>query len=84
MKIAPPTGDEKTRLNALYDYGVLDTEAEKIFDDHVFKQQIFLDNKHAHYGNTLSDFLPKPIEIEQIIRVLKRFLPAASEVSEAP
>jgi len=83
MKIAPPTGDEKTRLKALYDYDVLDTEAEKVFDDYAFEQQIFLDNKHSDNGNTLSDFLFKPIEIEQIIRVLNRFLPAASEVSEA-
>ena len=33
MKIAPPTADENSRLEALYDYDVLDTEAEKIFDD---------------------------------------------------
>ena len=33
MKIAPPTKDESQRLKALYDYDVLDTEAEKIFDD---------------------------------------------------
>lgn len=33
MKIAPPTLDEAARLQALYDYDVLDTEAEKIFDD---------------------------------------------------
>jgi signal transduction histidine kinase/CheY-like chemotaxis protein len=33
MKIAPPTIDETARLKALYDYDVLDTEAEKIFDD---------------------------------------------------
>jgi signal transduction histidine kinase/CheY-like chemotaxis protein len=33
MKIAPPTVDETSRLKALYDYDVLDTEAEKIFDD---------------------------------------------------
>ena len=29
MKIAPPTADEAARLKALYDYEVLDTEAEK-------------------------------------------------------
>lgn len=33
MKIAPPSVDEAARLKALYDYDVLDTEAEKIFDD---------------------------------------------------
>jgi signal transduction histidine kinase/CheY-like chemotaxis protein len=33
MKIAPPTPDEATRLKTLFDYDVLDTEAEKIFDD---------------------------------------------------
>jgi signal transduction histidine kinase len=33
MKIAPPTADEAARLKTLYDYDVLDTEAEKIFDD---------------------------------------------------
>jgi signal transduction histidine kinase/CheY-like chemotaxis protein len=33
MKIAPPTLDEAKRLKALYDYDVLDTDAEKIFDD---------------------------------------------------
>lgn len=33
MKTAPPTIDEAARLKALYDYDVLDTEAEKIFDD---------------------------------------------------
>ena len=33
MKIAPPTLDEAARLKALYDYDVLDTNAEKIFDD---------------------------------------------------
>jgi signal transduction histidine kinase/ActR/RegA family two-component response regulator len=33
MKIAPTTLDEAARLHALYDYDVLDTEAEKIFDD---------------------------------------------------
>ncbi|AGH43047.1 GAF domain-containing hybrid sensor histidine kinase/response regulator [Paraglaciecola psychrophila] len=33
MKIASPSIDEVMRLKALYDYDVLDTEAEKIFDD---------------------------------------------------
>jgi signal transduction histidine kinase/ActR/RegA family two-component response regulator len=33
MKIAPPTEDEATRLKTLYDYDVLDSQAEKIFDD---------------------------------------------------
>ena len=33
MKIAPLTADETNRLKALYDYDVLDTAAEKIFDD---------------------------------------------------
>jgi len=33
MKIAPATADETNRLKALYDYDVLDTAAEKIFDD---------------------------------------------------
>jgi len=33
MKIAPPSANETARLKALYDYDVLDTEAEKIFDD---------------------------------------------------
>jgi signal transduction histidine kinase/CheY-like chemotaxis protein len=33
MKIAPPTPNEKARLKTLFDYDVLDTEAEKIFDD---------------------------------------------------
>ena len=33
MKIAPPTTNEAARLKALYDYDVLDTDAEKIFDD---------------------------------------------------
>ena len=33
MKIAPPTEDEAIRLKTLYDYDVLDTEAEKILDD---------------------------------------------------
>ncbi|GAC21457.1 hybrid sensor histidine kinase/response regulator [Paraglaciecola arctica] len=33
MKIAPPTPNEAARLKALYDYDVLDTDAEKIFDD---------------------------------------------------
>ena len=29
MKIAPPTSDEAKRLKILYDYDVLDTDAEK-------------------------------------------------------
>ncbi|MCF2948398.1 ATP-binding protein [Paraglaciecola aquimarina] len=33
MQIAPKTGDEVARLQALYDYDILDTEAEKVFDD---------------------------------------------------
>jgi signal transduction histidine kinase/CheY-like chemotaxis protein len=33
MKVAPPTSEEATRLKVLYDYDVLDTDAEKIFDD---------------------------------------------------
>ena len=33
MKTAPPTIDETARLQSLYDYDVLDTEAEKSFDD---------------------------------------------------
>lgn len=33
MKVAPLTPDEKERLNALYGYEILDTEAEKVFDD---------------------------------------------------
>ncbi len=33
MKIAPPTIDEAARLKSLYDYDILDTEAEKTFDD---------------------------------------------------
>ncbi|MFT5311802.1 MAG: signal transduction histidine kinase/ActR/RegA family two-component response regulator [Paraglaciecola sp.] len=33
MKIAPPTSDEQARLKALYAYDVLDTEAEKVYDD---------------------------------------------------
>ena len=33
MKIAPPTKDEANRLKALYNYDVLDTEAEQVFDD---------------------------------------------------
>ena len=33
MKIADLTADEKQRLEALYDYDILDTEAEKVFDD---------------------------------------------------
>jgi signal transduction histidine kinase len=33
MKEAPPTTDEEARLLALYEYEVLDTEAEKAFDD---------------------------------------------------
>ncbi len=33
MKIAPPTDDEIERLKALYDYDVLDTEAESAFDE---------------------------------------------------
>jgi signal transduction histidine kinase/ActR/RegA family two-component response regulator len=33
MKEAPPTKDEEARLFALYEYDVLDTEAEKVFDD---------------------------------------------------
>lgn len=33
MKIAPPTENELERLKALYDYDVLDTEAEQLFDD---------------------------------------------------
>lgn len=33
MKIAPPTVDEAARLKSLYDYDILDTKAEKIFDD---------------------------------------------------
>jgi signal transduction histidine kinase len=33
MKVAPPTSEEATRLKVLYDYDVLDTNAEKIFDD---------------------------------------------------
>ena len=33
MKIALPTANEAARLKALYDYDVLDTDAEKIFDD---------------------------------------------------
>lgn len=33
MKSAPPTNDEAQRLQALYSYDILDTEAEKVFDD---------------------------------------------------
>ena len=33
MKIAPQTEDETARLKALYDYDILDSEAEKTFDD---------------------------------------------------
>lgn len=33
MIIAPVTADEKKRIKALYDYEILDTEAEKAFDD---------------------------------------------------
>jgi hypothetical protein len=33
MKMAPPTKDEAARLKVLYDYEILDTEAETIFDD---------------------------------------------------
>lgn len=33
MKSAPVTSDEVERLKALYNYEVLDTEAEKVFDD---------------------------------------------------
>lgn len=33
MKTAPPTTDEAQRLQALYSYDILDTEAEKVFDD---------------------------------------------------
>ncbi len=33
MKIAALPADEKQRLEALYDYDILDTEAEKVFDD---------------------------------------------------
>jgi signal transduction histidine kinase len=33
MNISPQTLDETERLEALYDYDILDTEAEKIFDD---------------------------------------------------
>lgn len=33
MQSAPVTPDEQDRLKALYDYDVLDTEAEKVFDD---------------------------------------------------
>lgn len=33
MKIAPPTEKEIERLKALYDYDVLDTDAEKLFDE---------------------------------------------------
>ena len=33
MKIAPPTAHEAARLKALYDYEILDTETETIFDD---------------------------------------------------
>ena len=33
MKISPPTIDEAARLKSLYDYDILDTEAEKTFDD---------------------------------------------------
>jgi signal transduction histidine kinase/CheY-like chemotaxis protein len=33
MEIAKPTKDEEGRLKALYDYEILDTEAEKVFDD---------------------------------------------------
>ena len=33
MKVAPPTDDERERLADLYAYGVLDSEAEQIFDD---------------------------------------------------
>ncbi|MCH2055478.1 MAG: ATP-binding protein [Thalassotalea sp.] len=33
MKSAPPTNDETQRLQALYSYDILDTEAEKVFDD---------------------------------------------------
>jgi signal transduction histidine kinase len=33
MKIAAPTFDETARLKTLFDYDVLDTAAEKIFDD---------------------------------------------------
>ena len=31
MKMAPPTKDEAARLKVLYDYEILDTEAETIF-----------------------------------------------------
>ena len=33
MQSAPETADEKERLKDLYQYNVLDTEAEKVFDD---------------------------------------------------
>ncbi|GAB3018597.1 hybrid sensor histidine kinase/response regulator [Bowmanella dokdonensis] len=33
MQVAPCTKDENARLRALYDYQILDTEAEKSFDD---------------------------------------------------
>ena len=33
MISATLTPDEKERLNALYGYNILDTEAEKVFDD---------------------------------------------------
>ncbi len=33
MQVAPPTPDELERLKALYDYHVLDTDAEAAFDD---------------------------------------------------
>ena len=33
MEIAKPSRDEQERLKALFDYEILDTEAEKVFDD---------------------------------------------------
>ena len=33
MKSAPPTDDESERLKDLYGYDILDTQAEKVFDD---------------------------------------------------
>ncbi|MFT5529979.1 MAG: hypothetical protein ACI9C0_001658, partial [Alteromonadaceae bacterium] len=33
MIISPKTLDEKKRIQALYDYEILDSDAEKAFDD---------------------------------------------------
>jgi signal transduction histidine kinase/CheY-like chemotaxis protein len=47
-----------------------------------FEQQNFIQNKHVDNRNELSDYLLKPVEKKQLIRVLNRFLPTTNQTCE--